>query len=206
MDKTNRRLYIANICLGMIIVGLLIFFAWQLRKISFVQNLLATLIGVFVGASLAVIGALWVDRRNSQRTKSERQDALLQLFLEALDANEKAVRGFLEGNADRRSILTFAFLDLAVLDSTVSLKYEVIDDLSLNKILDSIRYVLKNLRESANIWLKRSYQDPLARADSEDPQVVELFKSAVENVISDIKRARAIITARFGTNLKEELV
>jgi len=131
---------------------------WQ----DFASNSLATLLGVLVGIPIA----LWLNRlltrwQESRKTSQEQALAaqqrrqLLQMLREALQKNRDLI---LQMEQQLRSkTVIFYNVDTQLLDATSSIKYEILDDLELSRLLDSIRYELLHLHRKVELQLETAY-------------------------------------------------
>lgn len=123
---------------------------------DFLSNTLATLLGVFLG----IPAALWLDRLISQQREKQEREAqqaaeterrleLLRLLRETLVRNRKIIERMSQ-ELTTGSLITYN-TDPLLLDSTASLKYEIIDDLDLNRQLDVLRYELQHLHRKVKL-------------------------------------------------------
>jgi uncharacterized membrane protein len=131
---------------------------WQ----DFVSNSLATLLGALVGIPIA----LWLNRlltrwQEHRKTSQEqalahhRRNQLLQMLRETLQKNRDLI---LRMEQELRSkTVIFYNVDTQLLDATSSVKYEVLDDLELSHLLDSIRYDLLHLHRRVELQLEIAY-------------------------------------------------
>lgn len=127
---------------------------WQ----NFVSNSLATLLGVVVGIPVA----LFIDRlvnqwqakeeiRKQKERLQQRKSQLLQTIKETLQKNLALVEQ-MEKELTPEAVI-FYNVDVQLLEGTSSLKYELIDNLELNRQLDSIRYELLHLHRKIELQL-----------------------------------------------------
>jgi len=131
---------------------------WQ----DFVSNGLATLLGALVGIPIA----LWIDRSISRRQEAEeaskkqaivaqRRNQFLRMLRESLRKNLALVEQ-MERQLQPETVI-FYNVDIQLLESTGSIKYEIVDDLDLNRRLDSIRYELGHLHRKVELQLEIEY-------------------------------------------------
>jgi hypothetical protein len=129
---------------------------------DFVSSVLATLLGALIG----IPTALWIDRSISKRREAEkartrqdiadqRRNQLVQVLLESLRKNYALVEQMEQELRPERVI--FYNVDTQLLESSGSIKYEIIDDLDLNHRLDSIRYELLHLHRKVELQLEIEY-------------------------------------------------
>ncbi|MBW1796037.1 MAG: hypothetical protein JRJ38_16715 [Deltaproteobacteria bacterium] len=167
---------------------------------DFASNVLATLLGVAVGIPVA----LWIDRFVSRRRESkeiaERRNALtqrknqfLQMLHEALRKNLALVEQ-MERELRPESVI-FYNVDTQLLESTSSMKNETIEDLDLNRRLDSIRYELLHLHRKVELQLEIEYSPYKAMANYMDrrAQLVEAITAHFPRIKQEIREALAII-------------
>jgi hypothetical protein len=131
---------------------------WQ----GFVGNAAATFLGVLFGIPFA----LWVNRRilrqqeskeaaERQNTLTRRKNQFLHLLQEALQKNLDLVKQMEQELKPGGGV--YYNVDTQLLESTSSLKYGIIEDLDLNRRLDSIRYELLHLHRKVEIQLDIAY-------------------------------------------------
>lgn len=120
---------------------------------------LATLLGALIGIPIA----LALDRHLAVRRKAEerQQEYILTLErkLQLVESLEAALRKNQQLVQQMKAQLTpqsviFYNVDTLLLDSTSSIKYQLIEDLSLNQVLDSIRYELAHLHRKVELQLE----------------------------------------------------
>jgi len=127
---------------------------------GFWPTVLAGVLATSFGAFIGILSALWLDRRGvRQRDKREqkaeedrrrsRREHLLRLLRDTFDRN-RGIISRLEKSVSSKESVTFN-VDLTQLESTASLKYELIDDLDLNRRLDRARYALSHLSRAVEL-------------------------------------------------------
>ncbi len=125
---------------------------------DFISNIAATLLGALAGIPIA----LSIDRHLLKRHGAEerrqqrlsiiaRQIQFLELLETALQKNKQLVAQMKRDLAPQYVI--FYNVDTFLLDGTSSLKYELIEDLEFNRLLDSIRYELGHLHRKVELQL-----------------------------------------------------
>lgn len=153
---------------------------------DFVSNLSATLIGVALG----IPGALFIDRYLSgikafEELDQERHEAnirkkqFLQMILESLQKN-LALIAQIEEQLKPETVI-FYNVDTQVLESTSSIKYEIIGDFSLNQRLDSIRYELLHFHRKIELQLEISYSVFTASHNFHATRV-QLVKAIIDHI------------------------
>ena len=127
-------------------------------------NWFASIVGVLVGVPIA----LWLDRSISSRREKqehqrqqilekERKKQFVQMLRDSLIKN----RGLLEQieRELRPTVVIYYNVDTQILESTASIKYEIIDDLELNQQLDYIKYELLHIHRKIELQLTVAYGD-----------------------------------------------
>jgi len=123
--------------------------------VSFWQNVVSGAAATLIGAGLGVLSAFWIDRRITQHRIKERRTQLLGILSETLQENRGIAQRLLGHAAP--GVAIFYNFDISLLESTASLKYEVISNLTLNKELDSIRNALRLLHGKVELQLEIAY-------------------------------------------------
>jgi hypothetical protein len=132
----------------------------------FWQNLVSTLLATILGVVFGIPVAFFIDRKITQwQEKNEitkqknaliqRKKQLLQLLSETLQKNLKLVEQM--ENQVKPEYVIFYNVDTLLLESTSSIRYEIIDDLNLNRQIDSIRYELLHLHRKVELQLEIEY-------------------------------------------------
>lgn len=116
----------------------------QILSSSFAQNLSATLIGVFVGFMLANYANVSIARRERKRRE--------RTFLKGLQAALKDQIPMIERIREDPGGAWAVPLNLTILESTASVKYEIIDDIELNRELDFLLFVMAHLSNFIQIY------------------------------------------------------
>jgi len=153
---------------------------WQ----GVISNLIATLLGVVIGIPVA----LWVDRTLTRRRKKEddnrateveraRRAHLLQIIRNSLTKNDELLAEMLP-YYEKLYIVWFN-VDSELLESTNSLKYELIQDLELVELLDNIRFDLSVIHRGVEIYQSAAYSS--FTASSLAPNRMEALAGAVVN-------------------------
>jgi hypothetical protein len=110
---------------------------------------------------------MYLYKWGANRVKGDRYRQFLLVVKEALNKNvallEQMEREIKPG------LIVFYSLHTSVLESTSSVKYEIIDDLDLNKELDVIRYELIHIQHKLQIHTRTGY-DPLFLSTPKGPE------------------------------------
>jgi hypothetical protein len=128
----------------------------------------------FFGVTVPVVFAIWADRKQDARTANDtatatrlRRRQLLEALRGNLAANLEVLRGDLAANLEvlrrfGRDVDTNSFalpmVDVALLESTASLKYEILCDIPLCERLDRVR---------SELTLIQRMVDNLTKADTD---------------------------------------
>lgn len=176
------------------------FIFWQ----NFVSNSFATLIGIVIGIPVALL----IDRLI--KTKQEKEK--IQEIKKARDQQKHQllilIRDTLQKNFDlvnqihdelKPEVVIFYNVDTLLLESISSIKYETIDDLDLNRRLDSIRYELLHLHRKIDLQLEIQYSAyrvmdnyPVVRS-----QIIRAVQDHLPRIIQEISETREIINAQL---------
>jgi len=132
-------------------------FIVQIIKTPFVQNLFATLIGAFFGFFLAFAA----NARDARKVKRRRESN----FLIALRETLKDVKISVESISRNPKSAWVVPVNMTLLQSTASVKYEIIEDLEINQKLDFILNLLIQLSNLALMY-QRAISVPQSSFDS----------------------------------------
>ena len=148
-------------------------------SLSFFQSLVTTVLG----AGLAILSAIWVDRwLSSRRIRGERNELTVALD-HAIKSNLELLRSVEESLRHRPlDDCDPVLLDLTLLNSTSARKYELLRSISTCKAIDGARYQL----EALNVDL-----------DSIRRELGEARRSAL--VAGHVERLRSSCQAKIGT-------
>jgi len=173
---------------------------WQ----DLVSNLLATVLGVVVG----IPTALWVDRflirrqEEKEATKeralaTQRRRQMLQILREALQKNLNLVRQ-MEGELQPATVL-FYNVDTQLLEATSAIKYEILDELELSRLLDSIRYELLHLHRKVELQLEIEYSASKAMTSygKMRAQLVQAIRDHFPRIKDEISQALEMIAVQM---------
>ncbi len=158
---------------------------WQ----NFTSNSLATLLGVLLGIPIA----LWVNRWIENRGKKQKKSDLLQLFHETLEKN-KSLLEQMSRELDPKYII-FYNVDTSLLESTASLKYEIIDNSELNRRLDTLRYELQHIHRKVELQLEIAYSALMAMSNylTIRANLISATKGHLPRIIEEIDQVLKII-------------
>jgi len=176
--------------------------------VGFWQQLVVTVVGVVFGIPLA----LWLNRRQEEREQktqvtelAQRREQLVNALIATLTDATTVLKPLRDLDAGR---IAYVSLDLTLLDSTASLKYELLDDIELCKAIDGVRYGSMQLNRKLDLHL-RIYSDGALRAIHRAGSGAgnTLYKEMHAPLLTDIKKdAGALITACNETLRKLEEV
>ena len=150
---------------------------------TFWASTLSNLCSTFVGAILAVLGALWVERWRQRRNLQAHRQQILKLLRYALEKNLKLLQQLL--SEIKPSYVVFYDIDLLLLNSIDTLKYEVLEDLSFIENIEWIRFELSHLRRKLDLqlhlWAKGDERSLLQRNE-----IVESIRQHLPYVIEKV--------------------
>jgi hypothetical protein len=126
--------------------------------LEFLSKTTATLIGVFV----ALMANQWISAR-SKRIKKEaennllriRQKQFLNMYFKTLQKNRALIKQML--NEVKPNFVIFYNVDLSIMESTASNKFELINNMGLNEAIDILRYELTHLRRKVDMQFEMQY-------------------------------------------------
>lgn len=180
MRKVNFSLLVLDVFLILPLV-------WHILGSAFVLALFSTLIGAFFGAWWGFRFALRKDRITAQQEKEERKKKLMMSIKSTLARNLTRVAGI---SKVAEHGITFSDIDTSVLDSTVLLRYELIDDPKLAVGLESLRSMLWDIHR----MLDRVRDIDMRRIESSENKTlssmridhVNTLKKQAEDVVNKI--------------------
>ncbi len=180
---------------------------------DFVANATATLLGVAVGIPVA----LWIDRLVSSWQESKesakqritltlRRNQFLQMLREALNKNLQLVQQMEQEL--RPDVIIFYNVDMQLLESVSSIKYEMIEDLDLNRLLDSIRYELIHLHRKVELQLEIEYSAYKAMGNYMDrrSQLIGAITAHFPRIKQEITEALNIIATKLPNQVNESVI
>jgi len=148
---------------------------------SFFQNLITT----FIGASLAIPTAMFVDRRIRQRQEKVERSQLIDALKHALQKNQDQL-GSLEQDLKQvaPSSVALNLMDLTLLNATAAKKYETLDSVFVCKAVDYARYQMQLINHTL---------DYIRRIDANNPGRIPPSRHIVESCKNQISNARKAI-------------
>lgn len=129
---------------------------------------LNSILGTFLGALLGVPAGLAVNHAWTQRVDEKRTLQLRAVIKEAIDHNTYLMQE-IERWIKQAGGIPFFNVDLTLLESTASLKYEVLDDLDLCKSIDALRFELTHLGRKVDLLLELEFS-PAAKMAIDHPK------------------------------------
>lgn len=167
-------------------------FFWK----NLVSNGLATLLGAVIGIPIALV----IDRHLAARRKAEeRQQAhtlTLERKLQLIESLEAALRKNQQLVQQMKTELTpqsviFYNVDTLLLDSTSSIKYQLIEDLRLDQLLDSIRYELAHLHRKVDLQVEIEFSafKAMQRYQVRRSQLISAIRDHFPRIESEIGEA-----------------
>lgn len=126
---------------------------------NFLGTLLGALFGIPAGFALNHLWGKWVGRNRRAQLKSA--------FKESLKNNASLVAR-IEECLDQGSSVPLYNIDLVLLESTASLKYEVLNDIELCKEIDYLRHELALLARKLDLLSDLEF-NPSSRLAIDDP-------------------------------------
>ena len=122
-------------------------------NVGFLRSVVTTSLGAFLALLLAALG-WWITGRAGRKSASRRRTQLVQALWETIEFNLEVAKEASEvvGNT------YFAVnIDLSLLESTRSLKYEVLDDINLSRDVDEVSYQFSSLYRLIAIELEMEF-------------------------------------------------
>lgn len=134
--------------------------------IAFWQNLVSNSTATLIGVILGIPTALFINRQITKVEETKvaeykrteqvlRKKQLLSIIRESLEEN-LALLEQMESELAPNYVI-FYNVDTELLESTSSVKYEFIDNLRFNRLIDSIRYELLHLHRKVELQLEIEY-------------------------------------------------
>ncbi len=124
-----------------------------------VWDVLKSILGTFLGALLGIPAGLMVNHAWRHRQDRDRRWQLLSAVRQTIDHNSYLIDQIEEWL--NKNGFPFFNVDLSLLESTASLKYELLD-ISLCRQIDQLRYELTLLGRKVNLLLELEF-DPSAK-------------------------------------------
>ena len=152
----------------------------QFLKIPFVQDLLATIIGAFLGALSGFLLALKKDRKTQMVHMQKRRNALLQGVQNTLESNQKYVQSIRKAIRELTSV-PFFNVDPLFLEQTEPLMYELEFDAPLLSSLLALRWNLRQLYKLVEILQAKSIKETDFKALSND----QIYKRTAHLIVDE---------------------
>ncbi|HLC33829.1 MAG TPA: hypothetical protein VJJ70_02370 [Anaerolineales bacterium] len=170
---------------------------------SFLGNFWATVIGVAIGVpiALALNRRLQQDEDTSRLQQSKLEtDRRTTQYLKMLQLSLLTNATFLDLIAQRLlpGTVIYSNLDLEHLESTASLKYQLIDDIVLNGTIDSIRFNLRFISRLMDLNVQLSFGPFRAAMGetaflSEQTAIINRIRTTVPDAKRDIDKALQLV-------------
>lgn len=148
---------------------------------SFLQNLITT----FIGASLAIPTAMFVDRRIRQRQEKVERNQLVDALKHALQKNQEQLVNLEQDlNKVNPSTVALNLLDLTLLNATAAKKYEILHSIIACKAIDYARYQMQLINHKL---------DYIRRIDANNPGDISPSRYIVQSCKDQINETRKAI-------------
>lgn len=131
------------------------------------QEVIYDILGTFLGALLGIPAGIALNHAWSKRVDKTRRWQLRSALRDTVDRNAYLV-GQIEKSINKPGCISFLNVDLTLLESTSTLKYEVLDDIELCKQIDVLRYELVHFSRKVDLLLDLEV-DPSARLATSAP-------------------------------------
>lgn len=132
---------------------------WQ----AFLPSFVATVTGALLGIPIALAIDRVVSKRGAARAeaerlkrKNERALSILGQFRESLQRNRQLAEQ-ISRELNRIPDIVFYNVDTLLLDATASAKYDLIDNASVNRQVDRVRYELQHLHRKVDVQFESAY-------------------------------------------------
>ncbi len=108
----------------------------------------------------------------------------------------------------RPDVIIFYNVDMQLLESVSSIKYEMIEDLDLNRLLDSIRYELIHLHRKVELQLEIEYSAYKAMGNYMDrrSQLIGAITAHFPRIKQEITEALNIIATKLPNQVNESVI
>lgn len=160
------------------------------------QEVIYDILGTFLGALLGIPAGIALNHAWSKRVNKTRRKQLRSALRDTVDRNASLV-GQIEGWINKPGGISFLNVDLTLLESTSTLKYEVLDDIELCKQIDDLRYELVHFSRKVDLVLDLEV-DSSARLATSAPagsMYNTLRPKLVEAINVRIKLVKKMITS-----------
>ena len=145
--------------------------------LNFWPSFLATIFGAIIGIPIA----LWVSSLNDKRNKTLKGGVLLSQLLETIDHNISLSKEILDDLTN--SDVSINSLDLMLLDSTSSIKYELLGDLTLCSNIDSLRHEMTVINNALEILFQ--YTGGVLSALTNSTSYANTFKDGIKKELEN---------------------
>lgn len=132
------------------------------------QEIVNNILGTFLGVLLGVPAGFALNYAWGKRVDAKRRGQLWSAIKDSVDKNAYLV-GQIEEWVGQPDGILFFNVDLPLLESTASLKYEVLDDIELCREIDHLHYELVHLSRKVDILLELEF-NPSARKAIDHPK------------------------------------
>ena len=153
---------------------------------NFLSNALATLLGVFMGIPIG----LWVNRMLISSSMEKKREDLIRVLQETVEKNLNLVNQ-MSREISPHFTITYN-VDTTLLESTASIKYEIINNLELNRTLDTVRYELLHLYRQVDILLDLTSRYSTGH-DKYAEQIVKTIRAHLPIVLHELQKASSLI-------------
>jgi len=161
------------------------------------QDILITILGTFLGALFGIPAGLALNYWWGHCVDKLRRNQLRTAIKQAVDSNANLVEQIKQW-IEKPGTPSFN-VDLTLLESTASLKYEILDDVELCKEIDHLRFELVHLSRKVDLLLNLEF-NPSARMAIDDPKqspynilrprLVESLKVHLEPVADTLEKLK----------------
>lgn len=127
-------------------------YLWYMFETNFVSSV--------VGSAFGIYGALWLQSKTKKQQKIQKRIDLIKALEENLEKNAHLVTQMMK--EVKPDTVIYYNVDTSILESTASVKYEILHNYRLNKKLDSLRYELQHLERKIDLQLEITYNGLLA--------------------------------------------
>ena len=156
------------------------------------QEVITNILGIFLGALLGIPAGLALNHAWDKRVDASRRKQLLSALKGAVDKN-----GYLIGQihewVSKSGGTPFFNLDLTLLESTATIKYDLLADIDLCREIDYLRFELTHLSRKVDILLDLEF-NPSSRMAIDAPEGSMYYKlrpklvQAISSHIEPIKK------------------
>ena len=171
---------------------------WQ----DFTSNFVATLFGVLIGIPVALLIDRLASKKQDEREAEiqreiflQKQKQLLLMVKETLQSNLEII-DWAADELEPETILVYN-VDTQLLESTSSIKYEIIENTELNRRLDSIRYELLYLHHKLELQFGIAFISYAAMSNYMErrKELIRVIKDRLPTIRAKIMTALSEISA-----------